>query len=358
MIKVLIIHNYETPYRHKLFTELSQYVDLSVVYLQNKEVDNRLWSVEDAQSYKNYHIKSYQVGKLALNKISELHRMIDNRKYDVIFLSDNLPNIMSNFYVSLISKGVKKILWSEDIYSNPCYPKIKAGLLKISQWFLCNRVDGIVAFTKEAFAKWKNQLPFKNIFYCPQSSLFSNELLFNDLPKTKGELRLIFVGSFTGRKNEEILCKTVYKLSQYYNILLTLIGEGPIKNKLQRKYGSAKIKFLGFIDHSKILEYFKKNHFLILPSKYDTWGMVVNESMSVGTPAIVSKCVGAKELVRDSGFIINTEKELEKVLVKALYMDNSEYKLLRRKAFEYSKEYTIETSAINLFNSVKKIMNK
>jgi glycosyltransferase involved in cell wall biosynthesis len=38
--------------------------------------------------------------------------------------------------------------------------------------------------------------------------------------------------------------------------------------------------------------------FTILPSRFDGWGAVVNESLSVGTPVVVSRYCGASELLR------------------------------------------------------------
>jgi len=360
MFSVLILHNYETPYRHKLFTELSKHVALTVVYLQNKEIDNRLWSIEATKNYESYHIKSYQVGKLALNRFADLRRLISNGKYDVIFLSDNLPNFFSNMYLSLIGHPTKKLLWSEEVATNPCYPRIKSYFLRVSQMLLKHGVDGIVAFTKAAAAGWRKQINPKRVFYCPQSSLRSEELKFYSIPKKRGELRLLFVGSFTGRKNEKLLCQAVDELARNYNIQLTLIGEGPLRKQLAERYASSAFSFLGWKEHDELSRYYRDHHFLILPSKYDPWGMVVNESMSCGTPCIVSDCVGAKELVKDSGLIVHnlTLDTLKKYILRAYFMNESEYVELRKKAFEYSKQYTIEICTQHILYAIREILNE
>lgn len=359
MYRILIVHNYETPYRHKLFTELSKNVGLTVVYLQSKDADNRLWSIEAARSYKSYRVKSYQFEKLAFNKFSELQNAIGYEKHDVILLSDNLPNFFSNMFLSLTIRNAKKLLWSEDVATNPCYPRIKSHFLNAAQLFFKYNVDGIVAFTEAAVESWKKRINPKMVFYCPQSSTRSKELNFYVTHKNSEELGLLFVGSFTGRKNEEVLCQVVNELAKDYDIRLTLIGEGPLRRQLTDQYGSLALSFLGWVDHSKLCEYYKTHHFLILPSKYDPWGMVVNEAMSCGTPCIVSGCVGAKELVRDSGFIIMPfdKDKAKEALLQAYRLGGDDYYALRRKAFGYAKDYTIEKSAECLLKIVEYVVN-
>jgi glycosyltransferase involved in cell wall biosynthesis len=360
MINVIILHNYESPYRSKLFIELSKYVNLTVIYLQDKSVDNRLWSVNNVTSYNIYHLPSCQFGKIAINKFSDLNNLFKDKKYDVVFLSDNLPNSISNLFLELILRkyNIKKILWSEDIALNPYYPKNKKYLLMLNQILLKSCIDAVVSFTKFSAEYWKRQT-VKKVFYCPQASLKSNELEFYNMSKKKNELKLFFVGSFTGIKNEEMLCETISKLfNEGLNIKLTLIGDGRIRKSLSRIYKSNAFSFLGFKNYSEIYKYYQNNHFLILPSKYDAWGMVVNESMSYGTPCIVSDSVGAKELVGDSGYIIENinKNNLINILLKAYSLNNEDYYVLREKSFKYAKNYTIEFACNSLLGIIKEVI--
>ena len=61
---------------------------------------------------------------------------------------------------------------------------------------------------------------------------------------------------------------------------------------------------------------------LILPSRHDGWGLVVNEALLQGIPAIVSDKVGAKCLVEVSGagavFENENAQALSKILVEIL----------------------------------------
>jgi len=81
--------------------------------------------------------------------------------------------------------------------------------------------------------------------------------------------------------------------------------------------------------------------------------------MSCGTPCIVSACVGAKELVRDSGFIITpfNKNKVKETILQAYRLDDDYYCMLRRKALEYAKNYTIEKSAERLLKIIEYVVN-
>ena len=56
----------------------------------------------------------------------------------------------------------------------------------------------------------------------------------------------------------------------------------------------------GYKNQYQISKLYKKNDILILPSAYETWGLVVNEAMAAGLPCIVSNKVGCRyDLVKN-----------------------------------------------------------
>ena len=55
---------------------------------------------------------------------------------------------------------------------------------------------------------------------------------------------------------------------------------------------------------NNIDEYYKAADITLVPSIYEPFGLVVIESLQVGTPVILSKYVGAKTLVNENNSII------------------------------------------------------
>ena len=48
---------------------------------------------------------------------------------------------------------------------------------------------------------------------------------------------------------------------------------------------------------------------LALPSRWDGWGLVVNEALAVGVPVIASNACGASDLIRQdvNGYVFTSE---------------------------------------------------
>ncbi|NDB75533.1 MAG: glycosyltransferase, partial [Verrucomicrobia bacterium] len=70
--------------------------------------------------------------------------------------------------------------------------------------------------------------------------------------------------------------------------------------------------FVGFKNQSELPPFYAAADFLVLPSVSETWGLVVNEAMACGLPAIVSETVGcAPDLVTEgeTGFTFPTGSE-------------------------------------------------
>lgn len=85
---------------------------------------------------------------------------------------------------------------------------------------------------------------------------------------------------------------------------LLFAGDGPLKEDVEREARdlgvSERIRMLGFVNQSSLPGVYRASDLLILPSEYEPFGLVVNEAMLCGCPAVVSDQAGAKfDLVRD-----------------------------------------------------------
>ena len=108
---------------------------------------------------------------------------------------------------------------------------------------------------------------------------------------------------------------------------LVFAGDGPLRQELQRdaaQLGIAdKVRFLGFVNQSKLPDVYATSDVMVLPSEYEPFGVVVNEAMLCGCPVIASDRVGARfDLVRDgeTGFVYRADDvdALTRVLSRAL----------------------------------------
>jgi glycosyltransferase involved in cell wall biosynthesis len=83
---------------------------------------------------------------------------------------------------------------------------------------------------------------------------------------------------------------------------LTLVGSGPMQQELQALVASLGLQqavhFAGAAGIDTLPGYFLDATCLVLPSRREPWGLVVNEALSYGCPAVVSdRCGCAPDLI-------------------------------------------------------------
>lgn len=108
---------------------------------------------------------------------------------------------------------------------------------------------------------------------------------------------------------------------------LFFAGDGAERRALEseaRRLGmGSRVRFLGFVNQSGLPELYTASDVLVLPSEYEPFGLVVNESMLCRCPAIVSDRVGARfDLVKegDTGYVFSCgdTNALARILKQAL----------------------------------------
>jgi glycosyltransferase involved in cell wall biosynthesis len=133
-------------------------------------------------------------------------------------------------------------------------------------------------------------------------------------PRTPGRTEVIFVGQLIRRKGLDILLAAMRPLfAQYPDLHLTIVGAGEDFAALQALIGRSgdeeRVTLLGVLPAEQIPARVSDAQVLVLPSRWDGWGMVVNEALSAGVPAIVSDRCGAADLIRHgiNGYVFRSE---------------------------------------------------
>jgi glycosyltransferase involved in cell wall biosynthesis len=118
--------------------------------------------------------------------------------------------------------------------------------------------------------------------------------------RSTGVVRLAFVGQLIPRKGVDVLIRAVAMLKSL-PWSLSIVGGGESESMLRglaESEGVAdRIDWLGAVPNSTIPELLATHDALILPSRHDGWGAVVNEALTAGTPALCSAACGAADLI-------------------------------------------------------------
>tara|TARA_Y100000389_G_scaffold195549_1_gene227122 strand:- start:2374 stop:3543 length:1170 start_codon:yes stop_codon:yes gene_type:complete len=107
---------------------------------------------------------------------------------------------------------------------------------------------------------------------------------------------VIYAGSLSHQKGLENLLSS-WEEANISKLTLHIIGQGPLKNKLEQKYRSNKqIKFLGYLNFSKTMDEIKKARAIITATRmYEGQPRLLSEASSLGIPSIFPHFGGMPE---------------------------------------------------------------
>jgi glycosyltransferase involved in cell wall biosynthesis len=118
------------------------------------------------------------------------------------------------------------------------------------------------------------------------------------------ETRFLFVGSFIYRKGVDVLARAFSALVESVpGARLVVAGDGDATELFDDHLSPAaaeRVIRCGFVPWTSLPELYRRGDFLVMPSRYDGWGLVIPEAMASGLPVIGSTAAGATlDLVRE-----------------------------------------------------------
>lgn len=118
----------------------------------------------------------------------------------------------------------------------------------------------------------------------------------------EGEFCFLFVGKLVAKKRPADLLAAAERTRERPGMRVLMVGSGVEEDRLRDMAGNTlreQVVFAGFVNQSEMPLAYEAADCLVLPSdEGETWGLVVNEAMHFGLPAIVSDRVGcAPDLV-------------------------------------------------------------
>lgn len=174
-------------------------------------------------------------------------------------------------------------------------------------------------------------------------------------PETSPKFLLLYCGQIIHRKGIDLLVKAVEALPDNYRCQLKVIVAGGTEAQLEvcaPGFNRELFQALGFCSPEDLNNLYRQSDCMVLPSRHDTWALVVNEAMAAGCPVLVSKYAGAaEELVihEQTGLVfdpLNAADFQEKLIFAMSHPDAlrqyriQAYKLLEQFSFARAVENT------------------
>lgn len=132
----------------------------------------------------------------------------------------------------------------------------------------------------------------------------------------EGQIAILFSGKLIAKKNPLLLIRAIQQLPLVLRekVVVVFLGAGELRPAVETLASSSPAvatRFVGFQNQTALSPYYHAADVMVLPSAFgETWGLVVNESLHHGIPAIVSDRVGcAPDLIvpRKTGVVFPTE---------------------------------------------------
>jgi glycosyltransferase involved in cell wall biosynthesis len=133
--------------------------------------------------------------------------------------------------------------------------------------------------------------------------------------------RILYLGHFIHRKDGVTAIRALAGIPDL-DWRFDAVGNGPDMARWKRAAAessvASRIRFHEAVNNRTIGNLLEKTDLLLLPSRYDGWGAVVNEALMCGVPVVCSDNCGAAELLREpwrgSTFKMGSVEDLQMVL--------------------------------------------
>lgn len=246
-----------------------------------------------------------RIRRLALHTTianNDLQQIRSIRSHFEQIIRDFKPDIIHfNFYNSL---GVflfllfKHIFHVPSLLTNHCAPLDNPkSVLQIERLF--SSVDQICCVSKWASQKLETHLPqFK-----AKSRLIYNGLSMPDIPPSALPFSppvLLLLGRLSQEKGFDTAIRA---FSHLKNAKLIVAGDGPERKKLETLIYELKlttsVQLIGEVTRAEVPFLINRATLVVIPSHFESFGLVALEAMQMGRPVIASNVGGLPEIVSD-----------------------------------------------------------
>jgi glycosyltransferase involved in cell wall biosynthesis len=181
--------------------------------------------------------------------------------------------------------------------------------------------------------------------------------------KVKTTHNFIFVGRIIGVKNIPILIRAFQimkaSLTEAEDWGLIILGNGILDEEINREIANGDKDICKFdaVDWQTVPKYFCKSDCLVLPSKSEPWGLVVNEAMICGLGVIVSDACGCRDdLVESNGFVFESgnQNQLQEYM-ESFVKNVDRQESMNHKSLQIIEQFKVDSVAKRIVKGFQKI---
>ncbi len=316
---VLLIHNFLTPYRVPLFTELAARFDLEV-WILGDVAKIREWSSDAAQDA----FKCRFMPHVGIPTGSRDYRVVLNytfpvslarHEHDVIIVCgwDTPASVYAVHYSKLTGKPV--VLWAGSTAREPNWrrtmsrPLVGNLVRRADAWlsYGTRSKDYLVSLGANADKVFRAFNTVETTQFANQSSMMEEQRdSFKNQLGITSKYVVFYCGQLIERKGLQDLLPGFAKLVESgVDVTLLVAGSGKCESQFRNQVKGLgltnHVMFAGFVERDELPRYYGISDLFTLPSREEVWGLVINEALACGVPVLTTEAVGASADLMEDG---------------------------------------------------------
>jgi glycosyltransferase involved in cell wall biosynthesis len=264
---------------------------------------------------------------------------ITPRRYDAVWVHGYRANTYWLAVLTALLKGMPVLMRGDSHLRQDPHSAAKRYAKYLALRALFSRLAGFLYIGTLNKAYYQHYgVPESRLFCCPytvDNAFFRHHA--ETLAPQRHELRagwhihddrpvILFAGKLVAVKQPLLLLEAYRRVRQRRACALLMAGDGPLRGEVEaeiRRSSVPDVGITGFLNQTAMPRAYAAADLLVLPSRAESWGLVVNEAMNFSLPIIVSDRVGCAPDLVQAGvngdvFEHNSVEALETVLERCV----------------------------------------
>lgn len=288
--KILLLWDRMGDYHRARWKALQQQIGTENCYAADLGAGDGLYHWENTGDHAHYfRLSELPVDQVKSNEALQRFKQII-KEHQITHVC--IPGYGRTVYINMLLwcrfNGIRVLMFAESWYpGNGLIDRLKGMLVRFT-------TDICLVSGKRAAEHFIGRLKYPSSRIVEGYSVVDNQHFASAMTTSKvAPPQLLCVARFAPEKNLQILIEA-FQASRLTNTWqLRLVGGGPLKQELEKSIHTPNIKLDNWLSYDQLPTMYAEASFFILPSRFEPWGLVVNEAMAAGLPVILSDAVGA-----------------------------------------------------------------
>lgn len=356
-IRVAMVTNIPTPYRLPIYEALAadSQIELMVCFCSGREPD-RKWDLYPAHVehiYLRERFINYRGRFIHVNP--DIWGALRSFRPDVVITTGfNPTHLLAYAYARRY--GVKHVAMTDGTCDS------EKELSPLHRWVR----RSVYAGTQSFIGASEGSFDLYRAYGIEEARLYKSHLCadntsFLGSPVVNKRYDIIFCGRFIERKSPLFVLDVARQVAKRLErrITVAFVGSGEMEDEMRAAAAgmTAEVEavFTGFVRQDELPQLYGSAKMFMFPTRWDPWGVVVNEACASGLPILVSPVAGsARELVRDgeNGYVLSLDLDRWVAAAVALLTDDEMYERFSVRSRELVRDYTYDNAAHGIRDAV------